>query len=769
MRRRPILIAIFAVVLANAQAADAIWDPANFWVERFGGTGVDQAYSVAVDASGYIYVCGAFEGSVSFGGATFTSVGGANDIFLAKYTPTGAHVWSKGMGTTGNDYAKSVAIDPTGNVVITGQFTGSMSFGGSTLIANGTDVFIAKYLPTGLHTWSQRQGGGDVDRGASIATDAAGNITVIGMFRSSTASFGGANLTNASAGGTYDLFLAQYNSAGVHQWSQRFGGVNDETAVGIETDASGNVYTAGYFFGNAGFGGSTFVNAGSTDIFLAKYNSAGVHQWSRQFGNSSQNEVRGLDVSSTGLVAITGFSFLTPFNLGGADLGNGGGGDCFLACYNASGTHLWSRDFGGTAYDGGLSVAVDGSSNVYLGAYSQGGTPYFGGADYFFNHHGNGDIVIGKYDVNGTHIWSGLYGGNADDDIIALAPDGSNSIVAAGYFDNTVDFGGTELSTAGTYDVFLAKYGARMADPDITSVKDVGNDQGRKVKVKFTRSGGDDVAATMTPVTEYVIFRRDDAPPQMTTSAKFFDSGWTEVGSVHAFGTSAYGVDVPTIGDSTIALGQYQSVFKVRAVTRKPALFYTSQPDSGYSLDNLAPGIPSSFAFLTGNLTWDESTADDFDYFTVYGSNTNSFGAAVVVNYTVAPVMDVSASPYVYYYVTATDFSGNEGKPAKVNTLSNAGEAPRSYVLSVSNYPNPFNPRTTVNYTVPSHGRVSVTVYDAHGVNVATLFDGERDAGAYTAVWDGRANSGVSAASGIYFARIVHNGSTRTKKMVLLK
>ncbi len=238
---------------------------------------------------------------------------------------------------------------------------------------------------------------------------------------------------------------------------------------------------------------------------------------------------------------------------------------------------------------------------------------------------------------------------------------------------------------------------------------------------------------------------------------------------MHAFGTAAYGVDVPTIGDSTIALGQYRSVFKVRAMTPRPGLFYNSEPDSGYSLDNLAPGIPTNFVFASGDLDWDESTADDFDYFTVYGSNINSFAAAVVVDYTVAPAMDVNASPYVYYFVTATDFSGNEGKPAKVNTLSNAGGAPRSYVLSVSNYPNPFNPRTTVNYTVPSHGRVSVMVYDAHGVNVATLFDGERDTGAYTAVWDGRAIGGASAASGIYFARIVHNGSTRTKKMVLLK
>jgi hypothetical protein len=131
--------------------------------------------------------------------------------------------------------------------------------------------------------------------------------------------------------------------------------------------------------------------------------------------------------------------------------------------------------------------------------------------------------------------------------------------------------------------------------------------------------------------------------------------------------------------------------------------------------------------------------------------------------------MDVIASPYLYYYVTATDFSGNEGRPAKVNTLSGVGGTPRSYVLSVSNYPNPFNPRTTVSYTVPSRGPVTISIYDANGARVATLFKGERAAGAYSVQWDGRTDNAAVAASGVYFARIEHSSGTRTKKMVLLK
>jgi hypothetical protein len=212
----------------------------------------------------------------------------------------------------------------------------------------------------------------------------------------------------------------------------------------------------------------------------------------------------------------------------------------------------------------------------------------------------------------------------------------------------------------------------------------------------------------------------------------------------------------------------YNSTFYIRAATNTPATFYDSRPDSGYSLDNLAPGVPLNLVYNAGQLGWDESSDADFDYFTVYGSNTDSFGAATVVDYSVAPAMDVNASPYAFYFVTATDFSGNEGKPAKVNTLSGVGGTPRSYVLSVSNYPNPFNPGTTVSYTVPSRGRVTVSIYDARGAMVRTLFEGESAAGAYTIDWDGRTDSAV-AASGVYFARIEHASGTRSKKMVLLK
>jgi hypothetical protein len=141
----------------------------------------------------------------------------------------------------------------------------------------------------------------------------------------------------------------------------------------IATDASSNVYITGSFVFTADFdpgaGVVDLTSTGSSDIFLAKYNSAGTYVWAKRFGSTGSDIGYGIVVNSTSDVYLTGvFNGTVDFNTGGtaATLTSAGSGDVFLARYDASGNYVWARRMGGTGDDLGYGIAIDGSSNLYL-------------------------------------------------------------------------------------------------------------------------------------------------------------------------------------------------------------------------------------------------------------------------------------------------------------------------------------------------------------------------------------------------------------------
>jgi hypothetical protein len=767
MNRRTVTLSTAAVLLLVATVAHAL-TPVYRSSVRYGSTGVDAVYAIAVDPYGQVTIAGIFTGTVNFGGANLVSAG-SYDIFVAKYFSNGAHNWSQRYGGTGFDEPHGLAVNGDGTVFMTGTFQNTVNFGGGNFVSAGAfDIFLLALTPGGAYAWSKRFGGPDYDFGTSIAWDNSG-VYLTGHFYD-TINFGGADLTSA---GLDDIFVAKFDwTTGNHIWSQRFGDVDADIGSSLALSPSGNVCVTGSFEDNLNFGLGNLGSLGSSDVFLALFNSGGVPIWSKRFGGSSADFASGVAIDASSNIFATG-GFMATANFGGQNFtALNSFYDVFLAKYNAAGNHLWSHAGGGGGNDGSQGIALDKSGNVYIGGYFTGSATF--GSDNLFGG-GGPDMFFTRYSANGLYHWSKGFGGASTDIVRALAVDKSGNVVAVGDFVGNLDFGGGVLTNAGGSDAVVIKYDMVTTEPLITSIKDIGNDQGRKVKIRFDRSAVDNAAAA-TPVTRYVAFRKDKAAPSVSAApgsasgAALLATGWTEVGSVGAFAEDAYGIDVPTIGDSTVAQGPYNSTFYIRAATNLPATFYDSRPDSGYSLDNLAPGAPANFVYNAGNLTWDESSAADFDYFTVYGSNSNSFAAATIVNYTIATAMNVTASPYAYYFLTATDFSGNEGNFATIHTATGVGGTPTQFVLSVSNYPNPFNPRTTVSYTVPSRGAVTVAIYDLHGARITTLVDrADLAAGAYTIEWDGRADSGAPVASGVYFARIEHASGTRSKKMMLLK
>ena len=544
--------------------------PAHLWSKRFGGTGFgDTGRAVAVDGSGNLFVAGSFSATTDFGGGGLVALG-SNDIFVAKYDPIGNHLWSKRLGASSGENCYSVAADVSGNVLVTGYFNATVDFGGGGLVSAGSaDIFVAKYSASGTHLWSKRFGSTLADVGLAVTADGSDNVLVTGYFNN-TVNFGGANLVSA---GSSDIFLAKFDASGNHLWSKRFGGIGIEQGSSVTKDASGNVLLTGYFGNSVDFGGGALVSAGGDEVFLAKYDANGNHLWSKRFGGTFGDYGYSVAVGPAGAVYLAG-AFNITIDLGGGPLVSAGGLDFYLAKYDANGVHQWSNRHGGVGTDAGYAMALDGSGNAFVtGVF--GSTVDFGGGPLVSA--GSDEIFMAKYAADGTHRWSARYGSSSFDLGYGAAVDGVGNACFTGTFNGSVDFGGGALTSAGNDDLFLAKYAGAAAQPLVTSIIDIGNDQGRAGEDPVRTLGLRSIRVAVSPVTSYEAYRRDDAAPALV-------SAWREPAGLSGAGTArerldvrgfrrrrtarpTYGIDAPTIGDSTIALGQYCSVFYVRAAT----------------------------------------------------------------------------------------------------------------------------------------------------------------------------------------------------------
>ena len=301
-------------------------DGDHVWSMSFGNASTDQiARSIAIGPANTIIVAGWFLGTVNFGGGNLTSSGGV-DIFVAKFEADGDHVWSKKFGGLEDQRLECVAVDGSGNVVVTGYYDGTVDFGGGQLPSTAeNDIFLAKLNASGNHVWSQRFGSTNNQTGESVAIDASGNVITAGHFES-TVDFGGSTLN--SLGGD-DVYLAKFEPDGDHIWSKGFGSAGDQTAKAVAVDALGIVLT-GYYASTIDFGGSTLNNAGGLEIFVARFNPSGVHIWSDGFGGTTDQQAEAVAIDGSGNIALGGYFFST-LDFGGGNLTSAGGSDIFLA------------------------------------------------------------------------------------------------------------------------------------------------------------------------------------------------------------------------------------------------------------------------------------------------------------------------------------------------------------------------------------------------------------------------------------------------------
>ncbi|HJM73784.1 MAG TPA: SBBP repeat-containing protein, partial [Acidimicrobiales bacterium] len=484
--RRRLRTAVTAVLAASAMlwvsgAPAGAWSSDDGAAAVFSGTGTKHGHSVAVDSSGNVYTAGDFYDTVDFdpgaGTANLTS-NGQQDVFVSKLDSSGNYVWAKNLGGTGLDYGYSVAVDSSGNVYTTGGFRGTVDFdpgsGTANLTAVGTEAFVSKLDSSGNYVWAKSFDMNSTNSIHSVAVDSSGNVYTTGWFSGTVDFDPGAGTANISSFSSTDVFVSKLDSSGNYVWAKSFHGGYFDRGYSLALDSSGNVYTTGYFRGTVDFdpgsGTANLTSNGRDDVFVSKLDSSGNYVWAKNLGGTYSVGVftdggRSVAVDSSGNVYTTGyFSGTADFDPGAgtANLTSNGQQDVFVSKLDSSGNYVWAKNFGGTDFDLGDSVAVDSSGNVYT-------TGFFAGTVDFDPGSGTANITspagspgrsvfVSKLDSSGNYVWAKYLSGSSSDYGRSLALDSSGNVYTTGYFGGTADFdpgpGTANLTAVGT-DVFV--------------------------------------------------------------------------------------------------------------------------------------------------------------------------------------------------------------------------------------------------------------------------------------------------------------------------
>jgi len=454
-------------------------DPAvRIWGSYYGGASTDLFRAADSDNQENVFVVGYTNTTTgtlfaTTGAHQGTFGGSLQDAIIAKFDSSGNRVWGTYLGGTQSDEALACAVDPNGNLYVTGWTRSSTTNtvfastnGHQTSHGGGADdVFLLKFNTNGVRLWGTFYGDQSDDVGHACAVDPSGNPFLVG-FTKSTANISTTSAHQTAHAGLGDVVVVKFDTAGVRQWATYYGGPKADRPYACATDHLGNIYFTGItdsITNHSGIStmGSHQVNpgGGTKDAFLVKLNGSGVRQWGTFYGGSNTDEGRACATDASGNVYIGGTTYSTN---GIATPGSHQSAyyatrDGFVAKFNSAGNRQWSTYYGGGAGEWVGALSTDAANNLFVTGNTTStdsiSTP---GAFQTTKVSVQDDAFLIMFDSTGLRLWGTYYGDVDQDASYACPTTPSGHLYIAGTTQAV-----TNISTTGTHQT---TFGGGMGD-----------------------------------------------------------------------------------------------------------------------------------------------------------------------------------------------------------------------------------------------------------------------------------------------------------------
>lgn len=494
------------------------------YTKQLGGTGSVRVLGTTTDVNGDILLCGIFTGTADFDPGlaqlTKTVTGGANsDIFIQKLDANGNLIWINTIGTNLTEYAEDLTVDGSGNIYITGKFSGTMDFNPGTgtfnLTAPGSSeaAYILKLDENGLFKWARAFliSGTGFAYGIDIVADSENSPVILGYYKGTLDMDPTPGSDIVTTKGWQDPFIVKLDSNGMYKWGKTYGGTGHDYTTALAIDKNQNLYSCGYFENTVDFdpgsGTHNLTTSGSLNdrAFIQKLRANGDFDWVVAPSGGS-TEAYTIAISDDGSLYSGGvFYGTTDLNpgTGSYQVTSKGAMDLYVHKLDTSGSFQWAYTAGSKNLEYMSEVTFDRKGNVYVTGSFTDTTDFDPGTGTDIRiPKGKNDAYLVGINANGSYGWVASYGSIDFDKGERVIVDPAGDLLITGYFSDTVDFNPGSSSnlmvSQGASDTYIVKYNDPTSGiTEFNSSADIGsiypNPTSGIINIRLNVSGGANV------------------------------------------------------------------------------------------------------------------------------------------------------------------------------------------------------------------------------------------------------------------------------------